>query len=232
MKVPIALSYSRLSTYQDCPYKFKSQYIDKDYPDESDNPHFARGSRIHKQLEDYTIWSLNKTETVGSEPAMSAEAGNGRNIINNVVDNYDSVVPERQLAANMDWVKCDWYAKPTEVKYRAIVDLMAIRGDEGLMIDWKTGKVREYAGFGGQLHLSGSMIMSMLPSLETLKLTYMYVDHKQSSSIELKRSDLQENVEHFNEQYEIVNNDEEFKPTKHKYCNFCLIKDRCPLYGK
>jgi len=232
MKTPIALSWSRLNTYLECPMKFKSQYIDKTYPDDSDNPHFARGNRIHKQLEDYINFKRSAEETFGKPPAMSEESKNVVPIIDKVFQNFDHVFAERQLATDMDWNQCDWFAKPTTVKYRCIIDGLAIRDAEGLSMDFKTGKVREYTADHGQLHLSSAMIMSTMPDLEKLKNTYLFVDHKQSISIEIKRADVQSEIDYFNEKYEEVNADEEFKPTKHKYCGFCLIKDQCPLYKR
>lgn len=228
MKMPIALSWSRLNTYMECPMKFKAQFIDKTYPDDSDNPHFARGSRIHKQLETY----INNTISNSGAPAMSAEAMNAVPILNKVFQNYDVVTAERQIATNMDWKKCDWFDKPHIVKYRCIIDSLAIRDYEALSIDFKTGKVRPYDAEHGQLHLSSAMVMSIIPDIKEITNTYLFLDHKQTVSIKLKRSDIQKEIDHFDEMYEKVNADEDFAPTKHKYCGFCLIKNECPLWQK
>ena len=226
--MPIALSWSRLSSYLECPLKFKSQYVDKNYPDDSDNPHFVRGKRIHKQMEDY-ILSIKE----GSRPpSMSAEAKNGVPMVDKLFKNYEVVVSERQLATDMGWSKCDWFGKPTQVKYRCIVDTMAMRDDERLSIDWKTGKVRPYDDDHGQLHLSSAMIMSVVPNINKITNSYVFLDHKQSISITINRADVQKELDYFNKKYEVVNTDKEFKPTKHQYCGYCLIKDRCPLFIK
>lgn len=228
MKNPIALSWSRLSTYMECPMKFKAQYIDKDYPDDSDNVHFARGNRIHKQLEDYIGFRNGDCDM----PSMSAEAQNAIPIIDNVFMKYGNILAERQLALDHSWVKCDWFAKPTVVKYRCIIDMLCMNDEEVLIIDFKTGKVREYEKNHGQLHLSTAMVFSILPSIKKITNTYLFVDHKQSSSLTTMRDDMQTEVDHFNDVYDTINGDTEFAPTKHKYCNYCLIKDKCPLYTK
>ena len=229
---PIALSWSRLSSYLECPYKFKSQYVDKDYPDDSNNPHFARGSRIHKQMEDYTLFKKQSGDVIESAPAMSGEAKAGIPMVDKIFSQYDVVVPERQLATDQGWVKCDWFAKPTVVKYRCIIDLMALRDDEVLSIDFKTGKVRPYDATHGQLHLSSAMILSVLPNVKQITNSYVFLDHKQSLSITLKREDLQAELDYFNTMHDTVNSDKCFDPTKHKYCSFCLIKNKCPLFVK
>ena len=200
----------------------------KDYPDDSDNPHFVRGKRIHGQVEAY----INYKKGGNTIPAMAAESKNAIPMIDKVFEQYDVVVAERQLATDLDWVKCDWFAKPTKVKYRCIVDSMAIRGRELLSLDWKTGKVRSYDDAHGQLHLSSAMLMSVLPDVDTITNSYIFLDHKQSISIKLDRADVQKEIDYFDKKYEIVNTDKEFKPTKHQYCGYCLIKDRCPLFIK
>jgi len=227
-KIKIALSWSRLSSYLECPMKFKAQYIDKDYPDDSDNVHFARGNRIHKQLEKY----INHKKGQGDMPSMSAEAQNAIPLIDNIFDNNDTVVAERQLAIDQSWVKCDWFAKPAVVRYRGIVDMLAIKDDTMLSVDFKTGKFREYADGHGQLHLSTAILFSVMPNVNVITNSYVFVDHKQTIIRVMHREEVQKEYDYFNAQYDIVNNDTEFKPTKHKYCGFCLIKDRCPLFKK
>lgn len=61
----IALSWSRLSDYQQCPLKFKLKYIEKDKmfkEDESQSPHLVRGSNVHKALENYVVQKQSNGE--------------------------------------------------------------------------------------------------------------------------------------------------------------------------
>lgn len=224
----IALSWSRLSTYLQCPRQFKAKYVDKDYPDEGDNPYFVRGNRLHKQMEDY----INYKRGNGEAPVLGVEAHNTSGIVDNVFNNYDNVWAEQQMAANQEWVKCGWFDKPTVVKYRAIIDCIATRDDEVLAIDFKTGKVRNYGDDHGQLHLTATMLMGMMPHVEEVKCTYLFMDHKQSSTMKMKRSEYDEQKAYFDGRHEEVNADEEFAPLKNQYCNFCLIKEDCPVYRK
>ena len=47
----IAWSYTRLSDFEACPYRFKLKYIDK--KSEAPSPAAERGTLIHKQYEDF-----------------------------------------------------------------------------------------------------------------------------------------------------------------------------------
>ena len=53
----IALSWSRLSDYLQCPLKFKLKYLTKEFPPEDfeKSVHLVKGAQYHKQLEDYVL---------------------------------------------------------------------------------------------------------------------------------------------------------------------------------
>ena len=222
----IALSYSRLSTYEQCPRKFQSQYLTKTYPDESDNPHFVRGSKIHKQLEEYTIAMALNGENL---PELSPEAENAKGIIHSVFDNYDEIYAEQQIAIDDSWNKISWFDRGAY--YRAILDLVAIAGNKGLIIDWKTGKVRDYDDSDtGQLHLSAAILMAIKPQLDVVDVAYSFVEHKHTIKRRFERAQLEELQNPFKKSFITVNCDNEFEPKKNKYCYFCNINpDECEL---
>ena len=144
------------------------------------------------------------------------------------------VLPERELATDYSWAKTDWFAKPTIVKYRCIIDMLAIRngGKDVLTIDFKTGKVRPYNDSHGQLHLSAAMVMSVIPQAEVLTSAYVFSEHKQTIKMTMERDEVQKEIDYFDGLHTRVNEETEFAPTKHKYCNFCGIKNTCPLFKK
>jgi CRISPR/Cas system-associated exonuclease Cas4 (RecB family) len=110
--------------------------------------------------------------------------------------------------------------------------MLAIRDDECADIDFKSGKVRPYDDDHGQLHLSAAMVMSVLPPVNKVTASYLFLDHKQTQTMTLTRADLQKEIDYFNEQYDIVNTDGDFDPKKNQYCGFCKIKEDCPIYKR
>ncbi|MGW8177833.1 MAG: PD-(D/E)XK nuclease family protein [bacterium] len=228
----IALSWSRLNGYLLCPRKFEAQYIDKSYPDDSDNPNFVRGNRLHKQMEDYIVFKSSAVETFGQPPQLSPEAHGATPIVDKVFDNYDEVYPELQLACDHQWKRCDWFAPPRVVKYRCIIDCLAIRDNEALCIDFKTGKVRDYADDHGQLHLTAAMVMNLYPQVERVTCAYLFLDHKQTVNVHIMRDELEAQMEYFNNMHTEVNEADKFPPLKNQYCGFCLIKEDCPVYRR
>jgi CRISPR/Cas system-associated exonuclease Cas4 (RecB family) len=227
--MPIALSHSRLSTYQQCPRKFKLQFLDKSFPKEDESPHLVRGSNVHKALENYIIKKASGQESI---PASSLqEVERTKPLINNLFETFDVVYPEIQLAVDSDYVKCDWFG--SNAYYRAIVDVLAMGEGRALAGDFKTGKIRDYDGWGGQLHLTSAMMMGAFPNIEEVHAVYIYVDHKQNYRETFTKSDLPKLREHFDEQYEIVNADKEFAPKSNEFCKWCpATKAQCHFSRK
>jgi hypothetical protein len=214
----IALSYSKLSNYEKCPRQFQSIYITKTYPKDDNNPHFARGSRIHGQLEDYVVAKLAGQEL----PDMTAEAAGAIPMIEQLFEDYPEIYPEQKISVDKDFNKVNWFDKTTY--YRAIFDLVAFKGDTAILIDWKTGKVREYDDHDtGQLHLAATILMSMRPEIKQVHTAYVFLDHKHTITKTFKREDLETMVQPFHKAFDKVNADKDFHPKVNKYCFFCNI---------
>lgn len=230
MSTPLALSFSRVSDFQQCPHKFEAKYILKDYPDDSDNPAFAKGQEVHKQLENYVLHKRGDIETA---PTMG-------NIAKTILPMLDSlwklcnghVFPEKQIAVNHDWEPCSWFDKPHVVKFRVIIDLLAFTSPVKLLAgDYKTGKVRDYEdGELTQLRLTAVTLFQLYPKIEEITCVYWYVEHKKSVPVTFKRDDLEGMIGPWEDIYDHINSVTEFEPKKNKYCNWCLL-DRCPIKG-
>lgn len=220
----IAQSYSRISTFENCPRQYQLKFILKSYPDDSDNPYFKRGNEIHEQLDKYTKFKKG----VLIEPLLNEAALNAKPIIDKIIDQFETVYSERRLAIDKNFQPVDWFDKSTY--YRVIYDLTALRNVECLSIDWKTGKVRPYDEKGGQLHQSAAVLFGIYPEIEKITCAYNYVDHKQSAKIKFTRNDADELKESLMEKHARVNAEKDFEPKKNPNCRFCLAsKKQCPL---
>jgi len=223
----IALSYSRLSTYQNCPRKFRLQYLDKAFPDDSKNPNFVRGNRVHGQLENYVMWK-NAGESF-EKPKMCNEAKNAIPIIDGIYESYTSVLPEQQLCLDRNWGKAGWFDS-SKAYLRAILDLIAFKPGRGLIVDYKTGKVRDYDQYGGQLHLNATMIFAIEPEIQVIDVAYLFVDHKQTVKVHFKRDQYEEFKAHFISEHVRVNSEDKWDPKINQYCKWCpATKEQCPF---
>lgn len=223
----IALSFSRLSDYEECPRKFESKYIIKDYPDDSDNPAFVKGNAIHKQVENYILW-LNGAE---DEPNMGQYT---KSIVPMLKKIYEAssgrLFGEKQIAVDQHWVQCDWFAPPKVVKYRAIIDFMAFLDNNELLVgDIKSGKVRPYEdGPTTQLKLTAAMCFHLFPMIEKITTAYFFVEHSKTVKVIFTRDQMEELRKPFDERHTEVNAATEFPHKKNRYCNWCKIPS-CPI---
>lgn len=213
----IALSHSRLSDYNQCPRKFYVKYIAKAYPEQTDSPHLIRGSNVHKALENYIIKKNTKTE--GIPVSSMAEVEATKPFIDGIIEQFERVYPEIQLAVDKNFNKVEWFAK--ETYWRSIIDFLAMNPTVAFIGDFKTGKMSDYSGWGGQLHLSAAMILSAFPQLEKANAAYIYVDHKQMTKIEVTRADVPALIDHYNSEMSKVNSDASFLPKTNEYCKWC-----------
>ena len=230
----IALSHSRLSDFNQCPLKFKLKYIDKNpiFKEESgSNPHLVYGTNVHGKLEDYVV-----QRTTGQEVKITSLAAveSTKPFIDRFIDNYTTVIPETQIAIDKNWNRVEWFSR--DAYYRVIMDLIAIRPSDVAVIDYKTGKIRDYDGGPsgkGQLHLSGAVSLALWPDIPEVNTVYAYVDHKQTIAKKFVQSDKQELIEHFDAEHRKVNEEKHFKPTVNEWCKWCpATRADCPYSRK
>lgn len=232
----IALSWSRLSDYNQCPLKFKLKYIDKSAKfkeDEGSSPHLVRGSNVHKALENYVVQKQSNGALevkITSLPEVEAT----KPFVDRFLDGYTVVIPETQIAIDKNWNRVEWFSK--DAYYRVIMDLIALRKTDWAIIDYKTGKMRDYdAGPSGmgQLHLSGGVALHLWPEVPKGQTAYAYVDHKRTIVKDFTQDDKMKIRQHFDAEHEKVNSDKEFRPTVNEFCKWCpATRDMCPYSRK
>lgn len=220
----IPISWSKVNTFRLCPLQFKTQYLTKTYPQEDNNPHFIRGNNLHKQLEEYVLARLRGTKNV---PALDKEALGAKPIVESILKNYETVVPESKICVDKDFKPVSWFDNSVAY-FRCIIDLFAMSGSNGICVDYKTGKVRDYDMDGGQLHLTAGTLFALYPELEKLTMAYLYLDHKQTVKVEFTREDAPQLQGYIIQYFDEINAEEKFEPTVNDYCYFCkLTKDDC-----
>lgn len=231
----IALSYSRISDYRQCPLKFKLKYLNKDpmfKEDESKSPHLVRGSNVHKALENYIVKKTSGQTIIN--PGSLPEVESTKPLIDKFVASYETVIPESQIAVNSDWQRVEWFDRSAYM--RAIFDFIAIRPSDIVIGDFKTGKLRDYEGTDekpGQLHLSAAIALQMWPTVPQIHTMYLYVDHKTPIVKTFTQNDREPLVKKFTEEHAAINADKEFKPTVNEFCKWCpATRSVCPFSRK
>ena len=232
-KPRMALSHSRLSDFNQCALKFKLKYIDKvpNFKDDGTSPHLIRGTNVHKQLENYVV-KVNAGEQ-GIRTSSLPEVEIGKALADSLFTSYAKVLPEAQVAINDQWKQSEWFGK--DAYYRAIYDVICLRTDDVMIVDWKTGKFTEYtpsSGYG-QLELSAAMALNLWPEVKEVNTVYAYVDHRKTIKKTYARSDAPRLVEWFEKEHIKVNAEENFDPKTNEWCRWCpATKVQCPYSRK
>lgn len=131
-------SYSRLTTWEECPMQYKYYYIEKLPGSRPPSPAGSRGSEIHKKAE---LYLLNELKLYPPElQKVSAHA---------MMLKAKKAKPEVKLAVKEDWTPVD-YDSP-DVYFRCIIDVHYHEETVCHVQDWKTGKV--YDSHADQLEI-------------------------------------------------------------------------------
>ena len=228
----IALSHSRLSDFNQCPLKFKYKYLDKlqnfQIDDKDKNVHLVRGQNVHAALEKYVI--AKKAEA--PYKTSLTEVNNTIPLVDSIINKFgiENCYPEAQIAVDENWNKVSWFDKSTA--YRAIFDFSAVSEKSAIIIDYKTGKFKDYSETLGQLELSATIALSNF-DVDTVKTLYAFTDHKKTIVRTYTKDNLAEFIAHFNAELEKVNNEVDFKPKANQFCGYCeATKDQCKYSRK
>jgi len=211
-----AWSWSALSTYETCPKKYYHLYVLKDFRD-ADSSYAADGKFIHdalykRVLKDKPLpLQLRHYEKVASKFANTTGEKHG----------------EMKLAITRDFQPCDYYADDCHV--RVVIDLAIVKGDNAIVVDWKTGKVKDEPT---QNALNAAVLSRWMPEITKFNTLYVWL---KSSNITSHQYTPQSFTDVWGRLLPRVARIEEAKKTTtfaakpSKLCGWCPVSS-CPHY--
>ena len=236
----IALSWSRLSTYMQCPRKFHLQFITKSFPEEEKSIHLIKGEQLHKQLEDYVI---AKNGGAPMPLGFSPEVRETLPYVDKLFTIYNQVYPEAQVACTPEWTPTEWFDR--SVGWRAIWDVIGLRPETCFIGDYKSGRIYPLGENFGQLHLSAVIALQRFRDTPVITAAYIYIEHKKIVPIKVSREPgltnadgtkvphLQEVQTYFEQRFEEVQQETAWAPTPNDYCKWCpATKAMCKFSRK
>lgn len=161
---PFAWSYSALTTYELCPKKYWHLYVMRDVKD-ADNQASADGKAIHSAMYQRVVkgkplpLNLRHYEKTAAKFAAANGEKHG----------------EMKLALNRKFEPCDYFAP--DVYVRVVIDLAIVQGKTAIVVDWKTGKVKDDPT---QMALNAAVLARWMPEITTFKTLFVWL---QSSNI-------------------------------------------------
>lgn len=207
-------SFSVLSTYELCPKKYYHLKVAKDVKD-SDSAYAGEGKDIHNAMHDRVIngvplpLPIRHFEKWAERFASTEGEKHG----------------EMKLCLNNKFEPVDWFADDAWV--RAIVDLLIVKGDTAIIVDWKTGKKRvDWT----QLRLTAAILSRLMPEINNFKLVFVWLKQSDISSEAISKEDMREvwndllpRVKKIEEAKKITN----FPAQDGPLCRFCPVH-QCP----
>jgi len=156
-----AWSYTAVSMFELCRKKYYHIKVKKDVKDE-DSSFSGEGKLIHDSLKKRVIDKTPLPIELRYLEKMAAKFANADG----------EKRGELQLALTEGYAPTTWFGK--NVWVRAIIDLLIVKGTHAIIIDWKTGKVRDE---WDQIKLSAAVLSQFMPEIEDFTLTYVWTAH-------------------------------------------------------
>lgn len=209
-----AWSFSALERFNNCPKQYWHISVQKDVKDE-DSSFSADGQLIHS--------ALYRRVVRGDKLPLNLRYLEG--VAARFVGLPGDTSGELKFAMSRDFRPVDYFNN--RVYVRVVVDLLNVRDDTAIVVDWKTGKVKP--GFT-QLELTAGVLATHLPEIKTFKLAYVWLKDTKITSETISRDDLNKT---WNEILPKVNKIEqaikttEFPARPSGLCAYCPVRS-CP----
>jgi RecB family exonuclease len=218
-------SYSRWTTYQQCPLRAKLLYVDR--LQEPSTKALENGVRVHAEIEAYLKSGGDVPESV---KLMRTQYEALRKL---------EPMVEMELAFNDRWERVDWFDKDAWCRIKVDAAVPPRVGDDVptvFIVDHKTGKVKgDHSEYAPQMELYGLGALLAWPSAERAVAELWFVDHGKAvpHHEDFVRADIERLKEAWNARVSRMLSDTRFDPSPSDKCRWCVVgKGRCDYATK
>lgn len=205
-----AWSYSAYSLYDQCPFKFKCEKIDK-LP-QPDNKHFIKGRKWHKLAEDFTV---GKLEVLPNELKHFDEQFHQLRKLDPFVEQKWGFRRNWSITRFNDWKGC-WL--------RGVCDVGVVYPDNtATVVDHKTGRYWETNE--DQVELFGLLTLLHFPKLSEVETRLWYLESgDEIMAGTFTAGDKEKLKAKWEKKVEPMFNDMIFAPKPNKFCSNCHFR--------
>ena len=169
-----AWSFSSLSLFEQCPYRYYVQRITKEV---QDKPHEANqwGTWVHKQFENRLKDGTPLPNTLAKFTPMLDKFAS---------INGDKMI-EQRVALTAALKPTTYFAK--DVWFRCQIDYGAVNGNTAILVDWKAGKMKQDLE---QLRLSSAAVLAAWPEVNVVSSSFCWLkDNVMSRPVVMERGE-------------------------------------------
>jgi len=218
----MALSYSRLNTFENCPASFDYQYVSKLVKGTSCAAS-EYGNRVHEVLELHGKGTLDHS-TLTEEGRQTVDKWGG--LVDKINSRPGEKYYEHQMTVNRALQPVDWFA--SDAWMRSIADILVVSGDTAYVFDHKTGKVRDNPT---QLQLFALMVFWHFPKVTKVVTAFLWLkfDEVTNATYQRRYSESLWGVlePRFDKVQEVIDLGV-FDTKPSGLCPWCPAKDICP----
>jgi len=220
-----AWSFSRYSTYTQCPLKAKLQFIDK--IKEPKNKAMERGAHIHDLAEGYIKGTVSRIPKELKEFTKEFQR-----LRKQYRRGFSGMTVEDTWAFTKDWDETTWNDW-THCWVRIKLDCAEIKNGNTLIInDWKTGKFREdnIESYVEQLELYALAALVLMPHIELVLPRLVYLDYGITyprpcdDALMFSRKDIPKLKKSWEKRVRPMLRDKTFAPRPNHFCSWCFFR--------
>lgn len=202
-----AFSFSKLKLHDQCPSKYKFIHIDK-LPEPTGDA-AQRGKIIHAELE---------SAIKGELPLLSGEVQHLEESIQDWISfNAQAEMP---FGVDKDWNDVGYDSK--DAAFRGIIDLYYEAGDTAVILDFKTGKLRDYID---QLRAYATAIFAIKPHINRITPQIEFIDlKKRDTYTTIERAEFPAMKVDLGFKFMAIENDDIFAPNPGFLCRYCHFR--------
>lgn len=171
---PFAWSYSKLKNFETCPKRHWHIDIAKDVKEEESEA-LLWGNEVHKVL----------AERLAQKKPLPVPMQKYEHWCAKIEATPGDLLVEQKLAITKDFGSCSFFDK--SAWFRAVGDVVKIRGPVALIVDWKTGKILEDSV---QLALAGACVFAHYPQVQAVRSEFIWLAEDARTEATMHRGDM------------------------------------------
>ena len=220
-------SYSKVSTYVECPRKFKFQYVDGIRTPFMDNHVFEKGRYFHAALENHPTRLVPEFKYKENEARRDELVSQVAAILSSekVLRLLDSCI-RREYRFFLDSGLRYASKKSKDIFFKGIIDFIGQTEPGSIdIVDWKSGKTK--SGSLDQLRFYSIWAFEAFKNIDAIRLSLFYLEDDQEKTETVTRDDHAEIKENFLETVGRIESDVEYKKKTNKGCEYCPFFQLC-----
>ena len=222
-------SYSKLSCFKECPYKYKLKYIDHISTPFNDSPVFEKGRYIHSILEHWP----SVPEFSFLFPEVQSKKDDYLSQIQTVITTQknikfllsEEVCLRREYTFYLD---SNFKEVPTkdESLYNGVIDYVGRFNKSLLLVDWKSGQTQNSASFD-QLEFYSLWAFNKFNKINRVNCFLMFVEQNKFKNLTIQKKDQEKIQDKYKSMIEKINTTDQFLKNRSSKCEWCPYQLDC-----